>query len=290
MHQHVVTRPAPPWLACDGRLQVHQVPLGHDNLGWVVVCTQTGVCAAVDGPEAGPVLALIEARGWRLEAILNTHAHGDHIGINRDLQRAGRLQGLRVVGRALRSGDIPGLSHPVGEGDPVVIGAVQGTTWLTEGHVDGHLSFVFDGALFCGDTLFTGGCGRLFHGPPQKMHASLRRLAGLDGESRVCCAHEYTVDNLRFAWSVEPGNRALAERIKRVWALRQQGGSAVPSTVAMERATNPFMRCDSPALRQHLHKVSGLSPEASDVEVFTAARALKDRGAYRELGDADLPL
>ena len=290
MRQHVVTRPAPPLSACGGRLQVHQVPLGHDNLGWVAVCVETGACAAVDGPEAGPVLDLIEARGWRWQTILNTHAHGDHIGINRDLEYRGRLKGMNVIGCALQVGDIPGLTQPVSDGEPVRIGAVEGTAWLTEGHVDGHLSFVFDGVLFCGDTLFTGGCGRLFHGPPAKMHASLQRIGALPGDTAVCCAHEYTVDNLRFAWSVEPHNDALSERIKRVWALRREGGSAVPSTIAVERATNPFMRTDSPALRQHLATATGLSLQASDVDVFATTRSLKDRGAYREHGDVGLPI
>ncbi len=289
MRQHVVTDPAAPFVVCDGRLEVHQVPLGHDNLGWVAVCLETGTCAAVDGPEAGPVLELVKRKGWRFETILNTHAHGDHVGINRDLESAGQLADLQVVGCALRDGDIPGLNRPVQDGDTVRIGAVEGTTWLTEGHVDGHLSFVFDGVLFCGDTLFTGGCGRLFHGPPAKMHASLQRLASLDGQTRVCCAHEYTVDNLRFAWSVERSNEDLARRIKRVWQVRSRGGSAVPSTIAEERATNPFMRTDSEALRGHLAHTIGLDPRASDEEVFAATRALKDRGAYREHGDADLP-
>jgi hydroxyacylglutathione hydrolase len=161
---------------------------------------------------------------------------------------------------------------------------------LTEGHLDGHISFVFGDVLFCGDTLFGGGCGYLFDGPPAKMYHSLERLAQLDGSTRVCCAHEYTADNLRFAWSVEPDNEELALRIRKVWSIRRDGGSTVPSTIDDERHTNPFLRQHSATLRKH---VAAAFPD-TDLEdpeaVFAATRRLKDRKDYRQLSDEALPL
>lgn len=289
MSGHIVSHPADPFVIAGGRLEVHQVPLGTDNLGWILVCAATSACALVDGPEVAPLLALIAARGWHLAAIFNTHTHGDHVGINHDLARSGQLDGLRVVGRNRRPGDLPGLNEAVGEGDTVTLGPVEGRVWLTEGHFDAHVSFVFDGAVFCGDTLFSGGCGRLFDGPPAAMYRSLQRLAGLDGATRVCCGHEYTLDNLRFAWSLEPGSPALARRIAKVRSLRARGASAVPSTMAEERATNPFLRTTSLELRESLHSATGLAMDASPVAAFAAARKLKDGGAYGAIADAELP-
>jgi hydroxyacylglutathione hydrolase len=288
--QHVVTRPTPPFASACGRLTVHQVPVWVDNLVWVVVCSETGEAAVVDGPEAGPVLDYAKAHGLRLTTVLNTHTHGDHVGINRDLERRGLLEGLAVVGPARRAADVPGLTRAVDEGDVVRIGAVEGRVLLTEGHLDGHVSFVFGDLLFCGDTMFAGGCGRLFDGPPSKMHDSLQRLAALPGPTRVCCAHEYTQDNLRFAWSLEPNNPALAERIRRVWALRAEGGCAVPSTIEEEQATNPFVRTGSSELVAAVGRARpGVALEGS-LAVFTATRTLKDLGDYKARGDEGLPL
>jgi hydroxyacylglutathione hydrolase len=288
--QHVVTRPTPAFASRCGRLTVHQVPVWIDNLVWLVVCNETGETAVVDGPEAGPVLDYCKAQGLRLTTVLNTHTHGDHIGINRDLQRRGLLGDMTVVGPARRASDVPGLTRAVDEGDLVRIGAVEGRVMLTEGHLDGHISFVFGELLLCGDTLFAGGCGRLFDGPPAKMHDSLQRLAAIGDDAWVCCAHEYTQDNLRFAWSLEPGNTALAERIGQVWALRAEGGCTVPSRVGVERQTNPFLRTDSAELVASVRAALPDVPLDSPLEVFTATRRLKDLGAYKARGDEGLPL
>lgn len=288
--EHVVTRPTPAFSSRCGRLTVHQVPVWVDNLVWIVVCNETGEAALVDGPEAGPVLDYCKAQGLRVTTVLNTHTHGDHVGINRDLQRRGLLEGLMVVGPARRAADVPGLTRAVDEGDLVRVGAVEGRVMLTEGHLDGHVSFVFGNLLLCGDTMFAGGCGRLFDGPPAKMHASLQRLAALPDDTLVCCGHEYTEDNLRFAWSLEPGNAALAERIGRVWALRAEGGCAVPSRMDEERATNPFLRTESPELVESVRAAFPDAPLGDSLEVFTVTRRLKDLGTYRARGDAGLPL
>jgi hydroxyacylglutathione hydrolase len=288
--QHVVTRPTPPFESRDGRLTVHQVPAWVDNLVWIAVCSETGEAAIVDGPEAGPVLDYCKQHGLRVTTVLNTHTHGDHVGINRDLQKRGLLEGMTVVGPSRRAADVPGITRGVDDGDTVRIGAVEGRVMLTEGHIDGHVSFVFGDVLFCGDTMFAGGCGRLFDGPPAKMHDSLQRLAALPGETRVCCAHEYTQDNLRFAWSLEPGNEALAERIRRVWALRAEGGCTVPSRIEDERATNPFVRTESSELIESVRATLPDAPLDGALAVFTAARRLKDLGGYKARGDEGLPL
>ncbi|HEY8429854.1 MAG TPA: hydroxyacylglutathione hydrolase [Sandaracinaceae bacterium] len=288
--RHVVTRPNPPFRSADGRLEIHQVPSGHDNLIWIAVCTKTGEAAAVDGPEAGSVLAYCAEHGLRWTTILNTHTHLDHVGINADLARRGQLEGKRVFGPARKVGDVPGLTDPVDDGAIARVGEVELSVLLTEGHIDGHVSYVYDDVLFSGDTLFTAGCGYLFDGPPAKMHASLSRLAALDPATRVCCAHEYTQDNLRFAWSVEPDNEALAERIRRVFALRAEGGCAVPSTIGEERATNPFLRHASDTLRA---RVAAAFPDrdlSTPEAIFAATRALKDRKDYRAMPDSVLPL
>lgn len=286
--QHVVTSPTAPFRSADGRLEVHQVPAWQDNLVWIAVCTKTGEAAAVDGPDAEAVLAYCDAHDLRLTTILNTHTHMDHVGINHDLARRGKLEGLRVFGPRRKASDVPGLTDPVDDGDLARLGEVELAVLLTEGHIDGHVSYVTSDVLFCGDTLFAAGCGYLFDGPPAKMHASLTRLMALDGATRVCCAHEYTQDNLRFAFSVEPTNEALRERIRRVWALRSKGGCAVPSTIGEERATNPFVRHGSPAIRAALAKaMPDRTLETAD-DVFAATRALKDRKDYKAIPDDDL--
>ena len=274
----------------DSRIEVHQIPVWQDNLVWLLVDRMTRRAAAVDGPEAAPVLDYCNLHGLRLTTILNTHTHMDHVGINHDLAERGLLADLRVVGPAKKAREVPGLTEAVDEGSETALGDTKARVMLTEGHIDGHVSYVFEGAVFCGDTMFAGGCGYLFDGPPTKMHESLTRLAGLDGDTRVCCAHEYTQDNLRFAWSVEPDNRALARRIRAVWATRASGGSAVPSTIAEERATNPFLRPQSPTIRSAVRTAFPDRTLNTAVEIFAATRALKDRKDYRASNDRSLPL
>src|SRR5690606_19463599 len=175
------------------------------------------------------------------------------------------------------------------DGDRFTLFGQEVRVMLTEGHLDGHLSFLVDGLLFSGDTLFGAGCGYLFDGPPAKMHDSLARLAELPEETRVFPAHEYTEDNLRFAHSVEPQNHALAARIRETWALRARGECTLPSTIGRERATNPFLRTHSAELDRNVSRAMQREL-ASSLDVFTATRALKDRKDYRARGDATLPL
>ena len=288
--EHIVKKPTAPFIGLDGAIAVHQVPVWQDNLCWIVVCTKTGEAAVVDGPQADEVLQYVEAHGIRLTTVLNTHTHRDHIGINLDLKSRGLLSSMRVVGPARAADDVPGLTEPVDEGDTVSLGHVTGRVLRTEGHIDGHISFVFGDVLFCGDTLFTGGCGYLFVGPPKRMYDSLMRLAALPGETRVCCAHEYTEDNLRFAWFVEPENSALAQRIREVWATRAEGGCVVPSTIAEECATNPFLRPGSATIVRRLKETMPERALETYADCFAATRALKDSKMHREADDSALPL
>jgi hydroxyacylglutathione hydrolase len=277
--EHVVSHPHPAFQSADGRLTVHQFPAWRDNFMWVVAFGE-GEAAVVDGPPvADELLAFCDSLGLRLTTIINTHTHGDHVGIN-----------LRVIGPKGAAKQVPGLTEPVTEGDTVDLGGCAGRVMLTEGHMNGHVSYVFDDVLFCGDALFGAGCGYLFDGPPAAMADSLRRLAALPEGTQVCCAHEYTEDNLRFAWSVEPNNRDLADRIADTFAKRAAGRSSIPTTIGLERATNPFLRHHSTELVERVARAMPDCDLASPNAIFAATRALKDRKDYKSFSDADLPL
>ncbi|HEB78947.1 MAG TPA: hydroxyacylglutathione hydrolase [Rhodospirillales bacterium] len=252
-------------------LDVHLVPALDDNYVFLSHDAATGACAAVDPSQSAPVEAALDRLGWKLTHILNTHAHGDHTGGNLDLKRK---YGCKVVGAGKDAGAIPGLDIPVGEGDTVQIGASAARLMETPGHTSGHVVYWFeDGqALFSGDALFSLGCGRLFGGSAAQMWASLSRLRQLPGETKVYCAHEYTLANAKFALSVDPHNQALQRRAGAVRALRAAGKPAIPSTMAEERAANPFLRADNEDLR----KAAGIE-NLSAVEAFAEIRRRKDR-------------
>jgi hydroxyacylglutathione hydrolase len=278
---HVVTRPTPPFRSASGALEVHQIPAASDNLVWLLVCTKTRTCAVVDGPDAEGALAYASAHDLQISVVINTHTHPDHIGVNLDLQERGLLANMRVIGPERARGDVPGITETVKPGDEVKLGALTGCVIETDGHLRGHVSYVFEDVVFCGDALFAGGCGRVFTGDFAAMQAGLARLSALAPQTRVCCAHEYTEDNLRFALSVEPDNQALQQRAARVRALRAEGGCAVPSTIGEELATNPMLRWGSASLLAGLKQQSPSADLHDPVGVFTATRTLKDSGQYK---------
>ena len=225
-------------------LDIVRIPVLSDNYVWLVHEPASGETLVVDPAVAEPVLAAAEARGWRISQIWNTHWHGDHTGGNAAIKAA---TGCRVTGPAAEADRIPTLDRRVGEGDMVALGAVEARVLEVPAHTAGHIAYHLpdESVVFVGDTLFAMGCGRLFEGSAGQMYANLKRLAALPPETAVYCAHEYTLSNGRFALTVEPDIAELAARMARVEAARQAGEATVPTTIALERATNPFIRASS---------------------------------------------
>jgi hydroxyacylglutathione hydrolase len=253
-------------------MKILQLPLLRDNYGYLLICQKTNAAAVIDPSEAEPVLRRLEQEKVALKAILNTHHHRDHTGGNEGLLA---VYPVPVYGHVSDQARIPGLTHGVVEGDKVGIGELQGRVLFIPGHTTGHVAYLFGKALFCGDTLFTAGCGRLFEGTAEQMHASLKKLMALPDDTKVYCGHEYTESNLRFAMTVEPKNHKLISRVDSVQRLRARGTSTVPSTMAEERQTNPFLRWDSKEVQTNLSaRVRDLRLDA--VSVFAALRKLKD--------------
>jgi hydroxyacylglutathione hydrolase len=251
-------------------LVVHMFPCLQDNYGYLVHDPDTGATASIDTPDAEAIDAALAERGWRLTHILNTHHHFDHAGGNEALKAR---WGCTVVGAANDAARIPGIDSGVAEGDTVALGSARARVLEVPGHTSGHIAYHFadDGIVFVGDTLFALGCGRLFEGTPAQMWQSLGKLMALPDTTTVYCAHEYTQSNARFALSVEPGNAALVARAAAIDALRAAGKPTVPSTIGIEKATNPFLRAASPELQTCVER-----PGAALVEVFAETRRRKD--------------
>jgi hydroxyacylglutathione hydrolase len=252
------------------QLQIEQIPVLSDNYVYLVHEPQAGVTAVVDPAVAAPVLDQLGARGWQLDWILSTHHHADHTGGNLELKQA---TGCQIAGPKADAARIPGIDLRLAEGDRFRLGDAEAEVFETPGHTSGHISYWFAeaGALFCADTLFSLGCGRLFEGTPEQMWRSLSKFAPLPDDATVYCAHEYTQSNARFALSVDPDNPTLQARAAEVERLRAAGRPTVPSTLGAERAANPFLRPGDPAIRRRL----GLE-DADDVAVFAELRKRKD--------------
>jgi hydroxyacylglutathione hydrolase len=220
-------------------MEIVAVPAFADNYLWLVHDQASGETAVVDPGDPAPVLAEADRRGWTITQVWNTHWHPDHTGGNVAIKEA---TGARISGPG--SENIPGRDVALGEGDEVRLGNHRGRVIEVPGHTLGHIALVFDEdrVAFVGDTLFAMGCGRLFEGTPQQMYRSLQRIAALPEATRLYCAHEYTLSNARFSAHAEPDNPAIADRLALVKQLREQGKITLPTTVAQERETNPFVR------------------------------------------------
>lgn len=251
-------------------LEIVQIPVLTDNYIYVIHEPDSGETAIVDPAVEHEVVELLEARGWHPDYILNTHHHGDHVGANLALKER---YGLKIIGPSADRDRIPGIDVAVGEGDHAHIGSIAADVYDVPGHTRGHIAYHFadDNALFCGDTLFAMGCGRLFEGTPDQMWLSLSKFLKLPDETRIFCAHEYTLANGAFALSVEPENKALQARMKEVRQMRDNGEPTVPSRLGIERATNPFLRPMSEEIQDRLGMIGAPWPR-----VFGEIRRMKD--------------
>jgi hydroxyacylglutathione hydrolase len=252
-------------------LEIVPLPAFQDNYIWTL---RSGRHAAVVDPgEARPVREYLAREGLTLAAVLATHHHPDHVGGIAELVGSSKLP---VFGP--KAEPIPALTHPVGQGDSVAIPEIGAAFLVLDipGHTRAHVAYYGLGSLFCGDTLFACGCGRVFEGTAAQMLDSLSKLAALPDETRVYCGHEYTLANIRFARAVDPANSALAEREERARRLREAGRPTLPSTLGEERATNPFLRCAEPAVVESANKYLG-ARVADPVRVFAAIREWKNK-------------
>lgn len=256
-------------------MQVSRLPALADNYIFLLHDSKQNIAAVVDPAEAQPVLWRLEELGAELVAIFNTHHHMDHVGGNQQLIQ--HFPNVCVYGGAQDKGRIPGQRVFCSEGDKIEFGGRMGEVLFVPGHTSGHIAYYFPpevkgepGELFCGDTLFAGGCGRLFEGTPTQMVESLSKLRALPDNTRVWCAHEYTLKNLQFALTVDAENIDLQSRFAEVQAARRRLEATVPSLLGVEKRTNPFLRWEEPALQTAVKS-------HDSVQTFSRLRGMKDR-------------
>ena len=247
---------------------ISPIPAFKDNYIWLLTCGQRA--AVVDPGDPVPVIAQLEAAGMILDSILITHHHADHQG-----GVAALVERWNPAVYAPGSESITGCTRPLSGGETIQVLGQTISVMAVPGHTLGHLAYYVPGALFCGDTLFGAGCGRLFEGTPAQMAESLGKIAALPDETRIFCAHEYTELNLRFALAVEPDNEQIQARILRTAGLRAEGKASVPSLLSEEKATNPFLRCHVKAVAEAALRQSG-ELILSETDVFAAIRAWRN--------------
>lgn len=252
-------------------LEIQQIPVLNDNYIYLIHDPDSGDTAVVDPAIAEPVLSVLKHNHWHLTYVYNTHHHADHVGGNLALKDH---TSCKIAACAADHMRIPGIDIKLDEGDTLDLGVHTVQVISCAGHTSGHIAFYIADldALFCGDTLFAIGCGRLFEGTAEQMQQSLKKFTALPLNTKIYCAHEYTVANARFALSVEPENLDLLNTIKHISQLRSKHLPTVPTTLAQELATNPFLRANSTAIKKTLDM-----QDASELEVFTELRARKNR-------------
>jgi hydroxyacylglutathione hydrolase len=249
-------------------LEIYQFPCLSDNYGFLVHDSESGETACIDTPETAPILAALEKTGWTLTQIWNTHHHYDHAGNNEEIKR---ITGCTVTGPAGEVDKIPAIDRAVDDGDTVMLGAHEAHVLNVGGHTLGHIAFHMEGHAFVGDSLFALGCGRVFEGTMAQMWESLQKLDALPDGTQIYCAHEYTTSNAAFAVTIDPDNEALSQRVAEISALRAANKPTVPTEIALERATNPFLRATDANVQARLN----MSGEPA-VDVFAEIRARKD--------------
>jgi hydroxyacylglutathione hydrolase len=255
-------------------MEIIRIPVLSDNYIFLMVDVDRQIAAVVDPAEAAPVLAELTRQQLKLVAIFNTHHHGDHVGGNKELIAA--FPDLCVYGGAEDRGRIPGQQVYLKDGDRVSFGDRQAEVLFIPGHTRAHIAYYFppvadeSGELFCGDTIFAGGCGRLFEGTPAQMVSSMTKMRQLPDNTRIWCAHEYTLGNLKFAVTVDPNNSELQQRLVEVITARNNSIPTVPTNLGIEKRTNPFLRWDVPALQSSVDSRDG-------VETFARIRGRKDQ-------------
>jgi len=253
-------------------MKIFPIPAFEDNYIWIVHNEHHAI--VVDPGDANPVCDYLDAHHLKLLGILVTHHHRDHVGGIQDLVE---LYNTPVYGP--RHEKIPCMTNPLGEGDRVEISELDFRMNIIDipGHTLGHIAYLWDGGMFCGDTLFTCGCGKLFEGTAKQLHHSLQRLASQPDDTLVYCTHEYTESNIRFAVIAEPGNKELKQREADTHALRAQDKPTLPSTLKLEKATNPFLRCSEAEIIRNIEQKFGQKlPSKDELHVFTALRKWRD--------------
>jgi len=251
-------------------LEIQQIPVLNDNYIYLIHDSLSKETAVIDPAVASPVIEVLKENNWRLTYLLNTHHHSDHVGGNLELKQQTQCQ---IVGAAIDEHRIPGIDQKVQEGDTLKIGSYTIEIINCAGHTTGHIAFYIPeaNALFCGDTLFAMGCGRLFEGSAEQMQHSLAKFSALPLNTQIYCAHEYTLANSRFALSVEPHNNDLLTSIEHIKKLTANKQATIPTTLEQELATNPFLRTSSPEIKESL-----AMPNASNLEIFTELRERKN--------------
>ena len=251
-------------------LAIEQFTCRSDNFGVLIHDPGSGLTASIDAPEETPIGTKLAERSWSLDHIFSTHHHADHVEANLPLKSA---YGCKITGPAREADKIPGIDRTVVEGDTIAFGDFEIDVLETPGHTLGHISYVIPkaGVAFVADTLFAMGCGRVFEGTPEMMWHSLEKLLALPDATTIYCGHEYTLANAKFALSIDPGNADLIARAKEVEALRAAGKPTLPTTMAIEKKTNPFLRVNDAEIRKNL----GMA-DASPVQVFAEIRKRKD--------------
>lgn len=251
-------------------LTIKIIPVLEDNYIYLIHDPVSKQTAAVDPAEAQPVLDVLAENGWQLSYVLNTHHHWDHTNGNLQLKQK---TGCQIIAPSAEQHKIPGVDRAISDHETLALGAHTATVMAIPGHTLGHIAYYFgdDGLLFCGDTLFVMGCGRLFEGTAEQMWTSLQKLSELPAATRVYCTHEYSQANGLFAQRIEPDNQQLKEKMQRIKQLRKQNLPTVPSTIAEERATNPFLRVGQLSVQTSLNQV-----QQNPVAVFAELRKRKD--------------